>query len=105
MKHVSDLLGSLLERKHIQTQVEAARVVDVTNTWLESLLPVSRQDDVCALSFREGVIFIACTSSASAVFVVDHVQEGLDYICQKLPSAPVTELRTRLVSELKSHDF
>lgn len=105
MKHVSDLLGSLMERKHIRAQVEAARIVEAANVWLEETVPSARRDDVCAMSVQQHHLFIACTSSASAAFVNDRAAEAMEYICRKLPAASVTSIRTRLVSELNSHEF
>ena len=105
MKHVSDLLGSLLERKHIRAQVHAARMVDAANVWLEETLPPARRDDVCAMSVKDGRLFVACTSSASAMFVNDRSPDLLASICRALPSASVTSVHTGLMSELHPHEF
>ena len=105
MKHVSDLLGSLLERKHIRGPVEAARVIESANDWLETVMPKECRDDVCAMSVQNGMLIVACTSSASASYVTDHAQEGVDEICRKLPSTLLTRIHTRLVSEIQSHEF
>ena len=105
MKRVSDLLGSLMERKNIRSQVEAAQMVAAANEWITGAVPASRQGDVCAMSVRDGTLMIACTSSASAEFVRDRAEDVMEYVFRKLPSAPMASVQTRLVSELLPHEF
>ena len=105
MKRVSDLLGSLMERKNIRSQVEAAQMVAAADEWINLTVPASRQGDVCAMSVRDGILMIACTSSASAEFVRDRAVDVMEYVCRKLPAAPIASVQTRLVSELLPHEF
>lgn len=105
MKRVSDLLSTLVDRKQIRGQVEAAQMVLAANDWLEEMMPPTYRDDVCAMSVQNGMLIVACTSSASAQFVMDRAEQGINYVCQKLPRSSVTHLHTRLVSEIQSHEF
>lgn len=105
MKHLSDLLGGSLERAHIFHGVIASQAVEQANIWLEEVLPSTRRDDACAMLLKDGYLVIACTNTSAATFVKEREEECRTFVLRAVPRADLRALTTRLVHEMKAHEF
>jgi hypothetical protein len=65
LSSVGSMMDGLLSRHGIGKQVLSANIVTSADRYLQSVLPEEMKGDVRALSFKDGVLTLACRHSAA----------------------------------------
>lgn len=96
MQDIKSLLDGVLHRHQITAQVTTARIIEVANESLASMLPQGRALDAQAVSVRDGAVLVQCKNASAAEFTDARAGAVIDAVKARLPSARIDRIRTRI---------
>lgn len=102
---LGSIASSVLKRYGIERQVTSALVVQKANEYLNEQLDIVAKPDVCALSYANQVLTIACRHP-EARYVIDPFRNGLKHhleVC--FPALSINEIVCRINTEPWQENF
>lgn len=95
-------LGSLItkvqNRSDLKKTLSSVQVIEVTNLFLQQILPASKQQMARALVYNHQTLVIGCLNSAVAQYVIDHESMIQENIKQRFPKISLKRLVTKIKS-------
>jgi thiamine phosphate synthase YjbQ (UPF0047 family) len=102
---LKDLLPGAVQRANISREVTAAQIVLEANRFLDRSLSPARRKDVQAISYRDGILVLACLHASAAQAISQQEQLLMREIVSILPRADLRKMITRIMKSFPASEL